>query len=105
MHTWTRCWLFIALVACGTESLTPPPQNPTRPEGTPQSGRAAPMSRSRYWHQATLLDSGWVLVSGGYGAQASEAYDPEGRIWADAGLLNEWRNLHTATLMKNGRVL
>ena len=57
---------------------------------------------------ATLLDTGKVLVTGGYdgGALASaELYDPEAGTWSFTGNLREARYAHTATKLPNGKVL
>jgi WD40 repeat protein len=68
-----------------------------------------PMSTGRYGHTATLLPSGKVLVTGGYGTNGSlattELYDPASGSWTLTGSLNTARNQHTATLLVNGKVL
>ncbi|MBJ6723243.1 kelch repeat-containing protein [Geomesophilobacter sediminis] len=64
-------------------------------------------------HTATLLQNGKVLVAGGeyfvflsYTMRASaEIYDPATGAWIQTGSLNYKRSEHTATLLKDGRVL
>lgn len=68
---------------------------------------------ARSEHTATLLPNGKVLVAGGYGENSSELYDPTaidpttGRLgtWIPTGPMAVGRNLHTATLLPDGRVL
>jgi N-acetylneuraminic acid mutarotase len=69
----------------------------------------APMTTKRYWHTATLLPSGEVLVAGGFdGAGTSaqaELYDPATASWTVTMALHSAREQHTATLLANGMVL
>ena len=82
------------------------------------AGRVTPvaaMSVARAVHSATTLADGRVLVVGGCstpgceldGAEAAvaELYDPETRRFEQSGRLREWRDDHTATLLRDGRVL
>ncbi len=66
----------------------------------------------RYYHSATLLNDGWVLVTGGLNESLSpsflvnsELYDPGMGTWSTTGSMNVPRAGHTATLLKDGRVL
>src|SRR5215813_8382619 len=63
----------------------------------------------RYYHTATLLPDGKVLVAGGQtrrGVSASaEQYDPALATWTTTGSLATARYVHTATLLPNGKVL
>jgi hypothetical protein len=75
---------------------------------------------ARYYHTATLLPDGRVLVAGGTSARprmfpspefpypgiaSTELYDPATGNWTATGVLNAGRLLHTATLLSNGKVL
>ena len=73
---------------------------------------AAPMSEARYFHTATLLQNGQVLVAGGCTLSScgaftgdSELYDPTSNSWTLTGSLGTPRWYHTATLLGNGQVL
>jgi hypothetical protein len=71
------------------------------------------MNQIRFQHSATHLNSGKVLVAGGFADTASgsnplisaELYDPSTGMWTPAGNLNVGRATHTATLLPNGKVL
>jgi hypothetical protein len=76
------------------------------------------MTSSRSWHSATLLQDGTVLIVGGEtdscggntcvfaGSVASaELYDPATEAFASMGNMTTPRELHTATLLPDGRVL
>jgi hypothetical protein len=79
------------------------------------------MHPTRYGHTATRLENGKVLVAGGAGANgrggedgynegdfvivSSELYDPIQGMWSFTGELRHGRLWHTATLLKDGRVL
>ena len=70
---------------------------------------AAPMNSARAQHTATRLESGKVLVVGGYGTSGmlgrAELYDPATETWSPAGNLTTPRYGHTATLLASGKVL
>jgi sugar lactone lactonase YvrE len=66
----------------------------------------------RYYHRATLLPSGKVLVTGGlkaheeWGVTSAELYDPVTETWTPTGSMNVPRAFyHTATLLPTGKVL
>lgn len=63
----------------------------------------------RYYHAATLLQNGQVLVVGGTGSitalASTELYDAATGLWSTTGSLMEGRELLTATLLPNGMVL
>jgi hypothetical protein len=64
------------------------------------------MNVARYYHTATLLNNGKVLVVGGYGGdQTAELYDPSTGTFSTTGNMNVGRSTHTATLLNNGKVL
>ena len=67
----------------------------------------------RWFHTATLLANGKVLVTGGMNSNSypatiltsSELYDPATGLWTSTGPLQEARFNHTATLLPSGQVL
>lgn len=71
------------------------------------------MAYRRGGASAILLPGGQVMVVGGfynynyeaYGIQAVEIFDPEERTWSSGGSLGVGRFNHTATALKDGRVL
>ena len=70
---------------------------------------ATPLIVRRYYHTATLLPNGKVLVAGGVGTNGSmasaELYDPATGTSVATGSLTNARSWHTATLLMNGKVL
>jgi hypothetical protein len=67
------------------------------------------LATARYYHTATLLPNGKVLVAGGFidviPLASAELYDPASGIWSATGSLAAARDYHTATLLPNGKVL
>jgi N-acetylneuraminic acid mutarotase len=71
------------------------------------------MATARVWHTATLLPNGQVLVAGGLSSgyhrnhqtPTAELYDPASGSWTATASLVPARDVHTATLLRNGRVL
>ena len=67
------------------------------------------MVTSRYYHTATLLNDGTVLIVGGTGSAgnlaSSEIYDPATKMFTAAGALSTTRNSMPATLLADGTVL
>lgn len=68
------------------------------------------MKISRAAHTATLLNSGKVLVAGGFeGGQNSlasaEVFDPKTNSFSGAGNMSVARSGHSSTLLPNGKVL
>ena len=67
------------------------------------------MSTPRWYHSATLLDDGRVLVAGGIsnnGIEAStELYDPATNTWTPSGAMATARHPHTATALGRSRLL
>ena len=66
------------------------------------------LTNGRYYHTATLLPNGKVLVAGGSDAEnlaSAELYDPATGTWTATGNLGTVRFLHKATLLSNGKVL
>src|SRR5437773_4373043 len=64
---------------------------------------------ARYFHTATLLPNGKVLVAGGLDSSVSlasaELYDPATVTWTATGNLGAARDFPTPTLLRIGRVL
>ncbi len=78
--------------------------------GTRSWSATGRMLQARYWHTATVLPSGKVLVTGGETTetlyvQTAEVYDPAVGTWSAAAPMNVPRADHTATLLPSGRVL
>ncbi len=79
------------------------------------SGTWAPagaLRTPRFHHAATLLTDGKVLVTGGMDGEhggsvlaSAELYDPTTNTWAFTGSMAGARRNHTATLLRDGRVL
>ena len=68
------------------------------------------LATARYYHTATLLPNGKVLVAGGHRQRrrllaSAELYDPASGTWSATGSLVTARYCHTATLLPNGKVL
>lgn len=71
------------------------------------------MNESRYYHTATLLLNGKVLVTGGNqvlngvatASKTAEIYDPSTNAWSMVASMSTNRILPTATLLSGGRVL
>ncbi len=68
------------------------------------------MHQARYWHAATLLGDGQVLITGGYGltgaaVDTAELFNPATGTFTAIGLMNAARYSHTATLLGDGTVL
>lgn len=68
-----------------------------------------PLTGTRYYHTATQLLNGQVLVVGGTGDSAglnsAEVYNPQTNNWSPAGTLSTPRFGHTATLLPTGQVV
>ena len=64
------------------------------------------MNGTRYFHTASVLNDGKVLVAGTvYGGSNCELYDPSTRNWTLTGSLNIPRYVHTASVLRDGKVL
>ena len=79
----------------------------------PAAGRFVPtggLGVARFLHQATRLEDGKVLVTGGAGAgfgalAEAELYDPAAGTFRAVGAMGTRRQSHSATLMTGGLVL
>lgn len=76
--------------------------------------KIASLFTPRHDHTATLLPDGRVLVAGGYRnsvgsigqpLSGAELYDPASETWTSTGNLAHIRTWHSATLLRDGRVL
>ncbi|MEI8218354.1 MAG: kelch repeat-containing protein [Elusimicrobiota bacterium] len=72
---------------------------------------ATNMFGARFWHTATLLLNGYVLLAGGLEGselKTTELFDPAGGgvgSFTAGPEMTSWRALHNATLLNNGKVL
>ena len=69
-----------------------------------------PMHSARGYHSATLLQSGKVLLVGGFDSNThvitnAETFDPSSGTWTAIAGLHMARAAHTATLLADGQVL
>ena len=108
-------FLISSLWACGGDSVTTPEQ-PTHERGLHEVGT---MTRPRYEHATTLLQSGKVLIAGGNAERhpagggvivpkyivSAEIFDPETGISAQTGDLTAGREEDHGILLPDGRVL
>ena len=81
-----------------------------QPQQNPQWTPTGTLGTGRYFHTATLLPNGKVLIVGGIGTNgvlnSAELYDPAARTWRGTGSLNSAGIArHSATLLPNGKVL
>jgi hypothetical protein len=72
------------------------------------------MTKHRTYHTATLLQSGMVLIAGGYNGggyvassyeASAELYDPGAKTFTATGSMTTARNNQTSTLLPSGKVL
>ena len=83
-----------------TGSASVPEQMTFEPSGS--------TSVARCEHTATLLNTGKILVAGGWVSgylTSAELYDPASGTWSSTGSMSVARSNHTATLLLNGKVL
>jgi hypothetical protein len=99
---WENGFTFSGTNATMTAEIFDPSTNSTR--------TVANMHAPRAWHTATLLPSGQVLLTGGFGWATSlataEIFDPAtNRFTQLQNSMGRGRGAHTATLLDNGKVL
>lgn len=83
------------------------------PSGPGSIASIAAMHIARASHSSTLLPNGKVLIAGGFAGSGSEynpystteLYDPSAGKFESAASMSIGRSGHTATLLKNGKVL
>lgn len=64
------------------------------------------LNNGRYFHTATLLNNGQVLIAAGTGAlNNAELYDPTSGTFSVTGSLNIRRTDHSAVLLRNGQAM
>ncbi|MFN2475699.1 MAG: Kelch repeat-containing protein [Chthoniobacterales bacterium] len=91
------------LVAGGTSFINPPPTSAELYD--PKTGTwSATGNAIAPFTKATLLQNGKVLATGGQNPTA-QLYDPATGVWRSTGAPHPNRFSHTATLLRDGRVL
>ena len=83
------------------------------PSGTGSVAEIAAMHIARASHTSTLLPNGKVLITGGFAGsggeyspyRTAELYDPNSGTFQSVAEMSIGRSGHTATLLKNGKVL
>ncbi|CAF5076140.1 unnamed protein product, partial [Rotaria sp. Silwood1] len=67
------------------------------------------MNNPRYFHKASVLSNGKVLITGGNDGEGQlksvELYDPSTETWTLINNMNTAREYHTATILADGKVL
>jgi len=68
------------------------------------------MTEARFYHDASTLSDGTILVTGGSddttrAKATAEIFDPNTATFAITGSMNAARVWHTSTLLPNGKVL
>jgi hypothetical protein len=108
----TKLWAVAAVVVFGLAAVVMrvPDERPL-PETAPRMVRIGEMSVPRATHQATLLETGRVLITGGCTGMcesvhaSTETYDPDARAFRPAAPMSEPRAGHIAVALPDGRVL
>lgn len=103
----------VALIGAGVAIATVMADDPASiPAGAPSVLRIGEMTAERAAHQATVLPSGRVLITGGCAGDgctpfhsSTEIYDPSDRTFRLAAAMAVPRASHTATPLQDGRVL
>jgi len=102
--------LLVATVAVAIAMMIT--RSPSADAGPLRVRKIVDMRAQRAAHQATLLPDGQVLITGGCAGQgcasfnrSAEIYDPATRTFRAAAPMSIPRASHTATLLRDGRVL
>jgi hypothetical protein len=89
-----------------TTQALPPPEEPAPESPFVLIGN---MTVARWWHSATLLPDGRVLIAGGDATSGrghtAELYDPEAHAFTATGRMLYPRGYHQAVLLPSGKVL
>jgi hypothetical protein len=98
--SWILCWILLLASASTIRAQSMP--------GT--FTNTGSLNTARYYHTATLLPNGMVLIAGGCAAGANvywtaELYNPSTGTFTATGNMTVARCDHTATLLPNGLVL
>lgn len=106
--SWTGCDSFEGNVCTVSMTIAKRVTAKFTAEGQMVFSQAEGMTQGRYYHTATLLQNGRVLVTGGANdghLTSCEFYDPASDRWSPAANLAQPRAVHTATLLSDGKVL
>jgi hypothetical protein len=112
-HTATRLQTGEVLIAGGNNSKGYLATTEVFEPGLASFHASGSMAQARRQHTATLLSDGRVLIAGGFAIDATgnkslsaaELYDPVTGAFSSAGNMSTARTDHTASLLKDGRVL
>lgn len=100
-------WVMLVPLLCFSRCGAPWPSGPG------SVAEIAAMHIARASHTSTLLPNGKVLIAGGFAGsggeynpyRTAELYDPRSGTFESAASMTIGRSGHTATLLKNGKVL
>jgi hypothetical protein len=114
MHTATPLADGRVLLAGGFQSDVPVASTEVYEPTSGSFSATAPMAVVRVWDTATRLSDGRVLITGGNPVEwyftgamhaSAQLFDPNTGTFSPTGSMATGRNLHTATLLRDGRVL
>ncbi len=101
---------FTLVSSCNAQIQTNEQKSKTNITGDGVVSVIQSMGAKRATHTATLLNTGKVLIAGGFvanggGLLSAEIYDPIAKTFSPADNMSVARASHTATLLPNGKVL